>query len=72
MERRNQFKTLTLKINQKPKEKGQIMADGSSLRKPNVDGDDRPGNRNRKNPSDDVDDYSEADESDDCEIRKLN
>ncbi|KAF5823436.1 putative Ubiquitin-like domain-containing protein [Helianthus annuus] len=47
------------------------MADCSSLRKPNVDGDDRPGNRKRKNPSDDVNDYSEADESDDCEIKVM-
>ncbi|KAF5823439.1 putative Ubiquitin-like domain-containing protein [Helianthus annuus] len=42
------------------------MADGSSLRKQNV-----PGNRKRKNPIDDVDDYSEADESDDCEIKVM-
>uniref|UniRef100_A0A251VFU3 Uncharacterized protein n=1 Tax=Helianthus annuus TaxID=4232 RepID=A0A251VFU3_HELAN len=35
-----------------PETKGKrIMADGSSLRKPNVDGNDRPGNRKRKNPS---------------------
>ncbi|KAJ0817848.1 putative Ubiquitin-like domain-containing protein [Helianthus annuus] len=49
------------------------MADGSSLKKPNADGDrdDRPGNRKRKNPIDDVDDYSEADESDDGKLIKV-
>ncbi|KAJ0799410.1 putative Ubiquitin-like domain-containing protein [Helianthus annuus] len=45
------------------------MADGSSLKKPNRDGDDRPDNRMRKNPIDDVDHYSEANESDDGKIK---
>ncbi|KAJ0817854.1 putative Ubiquitin-like domain-containing protein [Helianthus annuus] len=47
------------------------MADGSSLKKPNRDGDDRPDNRMRKNPIDDVDHYSEANESDDGKIKAM-
>ncbi|KAJ0612781.1 putative Ubiquitin-like domain-containing protein [Helianthus annuus] len=49
------------------------MADGSSLKKPigDGDGDDRPGNRKRKNPIDDLDDNSEADESDDGKLIKV-
>ncbi|KAM0053211.1 putative Ubiquitin-like domain-containing protein [Helianthus debilis subsp. tardiflorus] len=41
----------------------------SSLRKPKGDGDDRPGDRKRKNPIDDVDDYFYLKESDEGEIK---
>ncbi|KAJ0624347.1 putative Ubiquitin-like domain-containing protein [Helianthus annuus] len=45
------------------------MTDSSSLRKSNGDGDDRPSNRKRKNPIDDVDDYFYLKESDEGEIK---